>query len=268
MAKLNLNSPSNGGGGDHTTIPTDIYTMTIAKADLELDQYGKKDDQGNPTEEKLVIRWEVVEEELTEEQIGEGVLGGEPVWWRVNPWYGITKNGAPSKFKEFLDSLAEQKLIELDLDDFDTDTLVGIRQKVMIEERAKTMGPNAGKMGNYVKAVKPLKRQAKNRPMVDDSDIPFGDPKPTPSAPEPADCGPVEEVDATITAIKRTMTAQGQLYRISLDTGIDIYTSATNIISSLREVELPHTCTISYRSNPTFGPEMMGFREVGTELPF
>jgi hypothetical protein len=89
-------------------LPTDIYVMTIAEAAMEDDKFAEVDREGN-VPQKLVLKWET--SKLTAEQQEAGIGMGEPVWQRFNPYYGTVKAGGPSKFKAFVDSLIEQKLL-------------------------------------------------------------------------------------------------------------------------------------------------------------
>jgi hypothetical protein len=166
-------------------LETDIYRMVIKKADVEADKYAEPDENGN-LPDKIVLIWEVYE--ATEDQ-DESVVGMS-VWQRMAPWYGTSKRG-PSPFKMLIDSLLEQEMItEFDPEDFDTDVLVGVKQRVNIEKYIKTMGPNKGEDGNrVVGGPMPLTRKKlntttktvtparKNVPVAvevgDDGEIPF-----------------------------------------------------------------------------------------------
>jgi len=153
---------TSSGGGEYELLETDVYEMKIVEAKLEDDTYNPREDGSFPT--KLVITWEEPE-------------SGTRVWQRFNPYYGTTKDGAPSKFMAFVDLLADQGLLN---DQFDVETdLVGIRQRVSVEKYIKSMGPNKGKPGNRVTAVLPLKPHRAGRPApktaqpIDDDPIPF-----------------------------------------------------------------------------------------------
>jgi hypothetical protein len=50
-------------------------------------------------------------------------------------------------------------LSRFDPDNFDTDSLIGIEQKVSVEEYKKTMGVNIGQPGNRITQVMPLVRK-------------------------------------------------------------------------------------------------------------
>ena len=187
MALINLNERrGKSTSGDMELLETDVYRMKITRAVIEDDQYGEPDKNGLlPV--KLVLTWEV--SGVTDEQDADCM--GLAVWQRFNPYYGMVRDGGPSKFKAFLDGLAEQDLLPdfNPANPFDTDMLVGIEQRVNVENYAKTMGPNAGKPGNRVVGTLPLKRkaaakaakpEAKNVPQVvadgevdEDADLPF-----------------------------------------------------------------------------------------------
>lgn len=154
MAKLNLNERRSTS--NFITLETDVYRAKITKAVIEENQYGEPDDNGKRPDQ-LVLTWEITE------PIGEqdDDVIGQAVWQRMNPYYGPIRDGGSSKFKLFLDSLVDQGLLELNLDDFDTDALVGIEQRISVEKYKKSQGPNAGQLGNKVVGVLPLARKKK-----------------------------------------------------------------------------------------------------------
>jgi hypothetical protein len=167
---IDRTKPQSSGNGDGTfeLLETDVYVMEIKSAKLEEDQFGEPDDAGNKPI-KLVLRWEDEE-------------SGNAVWQRFAPYYGTKRDGTPSKFMAFIDSLAEQGLLP---DQFDMEEdLPGIRQRVSVEKYIKTMGANKGQPGNKVIAVMTLKRKVTPKsakaapvPATDDTDnnadIPF-----------------------------------------------------------------------------------------------
>jgi hypothetical protein len=163
-------------------LETDIYRMVIKKAEVEADTFAEPDENGQ-FPDKLVLVWEVYE--TTDEQ-DDGVVGLS-VWQRMSPWYGAGKRG-PSAFKTLVDSLIEQEIItDFDPDNFDTDILVGIKQRVSVEKYIKTMGPNKGDYGNRTvgapmpvtrkkAAAKPAQPARRNVPVAvadDDDEAPF-----------------------------------------------------------------------------------------------
>jgi hypothetical protein len=155
MAIISLNNERKQAG-EFALLETDVYRMKIVRAHIEVDQYAEKRKDGTQPE-KLVLCWEVSEAGPEQD---EDVVGLS-VWQRMNPYYGTIREGGVSKFKAFLDSLAEQGLIELDpAAGFDTDSLIGLEQRVGVEKYIKTMGPNAGQPGNRVVSILPLKRKA------------------------------------------------------------------------------------------------------------
>jgi hypothetical protein len=176
MATVDTTKPQESQAQQYDVLPTDVYVMKIADAKREEDTFNSNKDGSHPI--KLVITWEV--DRLTEEQDESEVAVGTRVYQRMAPWYGITKDGAPSKYKAFVDGLLQQGLIEPVFDD-EAD-LVGLVQRVSIEQYTKTMGANAGQPGNRVVSVMPLKRGKKaptppRQPAAavldDDSDLPF-----------------------------------------------------------------------------------------------
>lgn len=153
-------------------LPTDIYVMKIVESAMEDDKFAEVDRDG-VTPQKLVLKWETTK--LSPEQQEAGIGLEEPVWQRFNPYYGLVKAGGPSKFKAFVDSLIEQKLLPVK---FTPDDFVGIVQRVSVENYLKTMGANVGKPGNRITAVSPLQPTRRGRatsppPEVDTEDLPF-----------------------------------------------------------------------------------------------
>lgn len=164
---INLNERAkNGTGEERPILPTDSYRMKVIDAKIEENNLAKPNRDGSKPLD-VVITWEITV--LTDEQREVAEERGEDwdtvrVWQRLNPYYGDVKDGGPSKFKAFIDLLRKQgHLQNFSLEAFDVETLVGIEQKVSVLEHIKTMGPNAGKPGNKVAGVAPL-RKARNTP--------------------------------------------------------------------------------------------------------
>jgi hypothetical protein len=181
MAIIDTKGKGGGGsGGDFKLLETDVYRAKIMAATLEEDQFADANRDGNKPV-KLVLRWEVTQ--AGEEQEEDCV--GCAVWQRFNPFYGTVREGGPSKFMAFIDALREQGYLEgFDPAIFDTDILEGIEQRVSVEKYTKTMGANAGKPGNKIVGVLPLRRAKgvkapKNAPepvaagAVEDDGLPF-----------------------------------------------------------------------------------------------
>jgi hypothetical protein len=154
MATINTRERRGNGTGEIIILPSDVYRMKITSAAIEEDKYAEPYNDGTKPE-KLVIAWGVTQ--VTDEQ--EDIFVGAKVWQRFNPWYGITKAGTPSRFKEFIDKLVEQGLLVFDPDNFDPESLLDIEQKVSVEEYKKTMGVNIGQPGNRITQVMPLVRK-------------------------------------------------------------------------------------------------------------
>lgn len=154
MATLNLKAHSNGSRGTFSLLETDVYRMKIARASIEADQFAEARKDGTQPE-KLVLCWEVTE--ASPEQ--DDSVVGLSVWQRINPYYGTVREGGVSKFKAFLDSLEDQGLLTIDLENFDTDSLIGVEQRISVEKYIKTMGANAGQPGNRVATILPLRRR-------------------------------------------------------------------------------------------------------------
>lgn len=184
MAVINTHKGTGSGTGEFTLLETDVYRMQIKAADLQEDQYADVNRDGSRPE-RLVLRWEVTQ--VTDEQ-DEAALGCA-VWQRFNPYYGPVRDGGVSKFQQFIDGLrAQGYLADFDPELFDTDSLVGIEQRVSVEKHIKSMGSNAGKPGNKITSVLPLRRskgkstpveapapRAAARPAIidGDEDLPF-----------------------------------------------------------------------------------------------
>jgi hypothetical protein len=152
MPKVQLNTGGGAGDGQsYEAFPADTYFCEIKSADLELSKF--KDDKTGEDKYQIAIVWEVYQ--LTEDQEAEGLTTGK--WFRqwFSPYYGETKNG-PSLFKAFIDALRAQGHLDgFDPNDFDTDDLIGIKQKVTVTEKPKADGT----MTNKVTGVSPLKPQ-------------------------------------------------------------------------------------------------------------
>jgi len=145
--------------GDFKLLETDVYRAKIAEAKIEEDRFGEPLNDGSlPLQ--LVVRWEVTE--VTDEQDEESV--GCAVWQRLNPWYGITRAGPPSKFKAFIDALQAQGLIpDFNPNAFDPSILDEIEQRISVEKYIKGKGTNAGQPGNKVTAILPMKSARQRR---------------------------------------------------------------------------------------------------------
>ena len=157
--RINTQNPQQSAGSTFALLDTDTYLMECTSASLEPNTFAEPNKDGSQPDQ-LVLVWELAE---TEERIEELELqGDEKVWQRINPFYGTVKAGGPSKFKALIDSLVQQGLLELDDEgNFDTDDLVGIKQKVSVEKYTKTMGSNVGQPGNRVTAVGPARKKTK-----------------------------------------------------------------------------------------------------------
>lgn len=147
-------------------LDTDVYRMEIKKAEIAPNTYAEPNEDGTYPDQLLIV-WEVYQAGPEQD---DGVVG-RAVFQRMAPWYGTGKRG-DSQFKMLVDSLNEQVdagLLEfggIDPEDFDPAALVGLRQRVSVENYKKTMGKNQGQPGNrVVGAPKSLKKpQAKTAP--------------------------------------------------------------------------------------------------------
>lgn len=162
MTIINTQARS-GGGSDKAfvVLPTDVYRMKITKATIEENRFADPLNDGTKPQQ-IVITWEMTQ--LSEDQQDAADEAGEDwstcaVWQRFNPYYGPVRDGGVSKFKAFIDALREQGYLEdFDPNTFDTDSLLGVEQRVSVEKYKKSQGENAGKPGNKVVSVLPLKR--------------------------------------------------------------------------------------------------------------
>jgi hypothetical protein len=170
MARVNATAGNgNGSTADFVLLPTDIYRMKVIKSVYGENQFGEPDKNGKKPMQ-IVLTWEVTT--LTEEQ-ADAMTEAEQDWdtatvpQYLNPFYGDVRAGGPSKFKAFVDKLQEQGYLEgFDPGDFDSDIFLGIEQRVNIQCYTKTQGDYAGKLGNKVIDVLPLKVAKKRRPAV------------------------------------------------------------------------------------------------------
>lgn len=169
----NTNEPQASATGSEL-LPTDTYLMKISEASLEDDKFAEPDRDGN-VPQNVVLVWEVAK--VTPEQADAGITVGERVWQRIRAHFGMKKDGTPSRFLAFIQSLVEQKL--LPAGEFTVDDLVGIQQRVVVEQYTKTMGANVGQLGNRVSSVSPLivprrgQRQAAPQEEPAEVDLPF-----------------------------------------------------------------------------------------------
>lgn len=180
MAVINTQQ-SGGRPADAVILPTDVYLMEIMDAVIEDDQFAEPRKDGSK-QQRIVVTWEVYALTPEQQEVGEE---SEPflnqrVWQRFAPYYGPVRDGGDSKFKAFIDMLREQGYLkEFDPMMFDTDALVGIKQRVSVENYKKTMGPNAGQPGNKVVSVLPIRRgkasavKAAPKGTVEEEDLPF-----------------------------------------------------------------------------------------------
>lgn len=161
MTAYNTQRGGTGSTAEFTILETDVYLMEIVKSTIEENQYADPNKDGSKPEQ-LVLTWQVYE--LTQDQAeteGAEDYLEQKVWQRLAPYYGPVRDGGVSKFKAFIDGLRDQGLLEdFDPQAFEPESLVGIKQRVSVEKYTKGQGPNAGKPGNKVVTVMPLRRKA------------------------------------------------------------------------------------------------------------
>jgi hypothetical protein len=165
---INLTQRSGGTlSQDRPVLPTDTYRMRIMDAKLEDDTFAKPGADGS-LPQKLALTFEITT--LTEEQQEAASDAGEDwddvrIWHRFNPFYGLVREGGPSKLKEFLDNLVSWNLIPaLDLENFAPESLVNVELKCSVVSYLKTMGANKGQPGNKITGFAPIKAKRKNAP--------------------------------------------------------------------------------------------------------
>ena len=167
MTTINLSKGSGGSAatGTRVILPTDMYAVQCMEAALEDDTFAKPGKDG-ALPQKIKTVWEILK--LTDEQEDAAAAAGEEwgtvrIWHRFNPYYGPVKEGGPSKFQQFIDLVREQGYLqEFSLEDFDPESLVGIKLKASIERYILTMGANVGNPGNKITAWAPLRPAKKN----------------------------------------------------------------------------------------------------------
>lgn len=175
MTTINLSKGSSGGSSTtvRVILPTDMYAVQCMEAALEDDTFAKPDKLGM-LPQKIKTVWEILK--LTDEQEEAALEAGEEwdavrIWHRFNPYYGPVKEGGPSKFQQFIDLVRAQGfLAEFSLEDFNPESLVGIKLKASIERYILTMGPNVGNPGNKITAWAPLRAAKKAAKKADEAE--------------------------------------------------------------------------------------------------
>jgi hypothetical protein len=172
MTTMDLTQRTGGSSSsqDRPVLPTDSYRMRIMDAKLEDDTFAKPNNDGS-LPQKFVLTFEMTT--LTEEQQEAASDTDQDwsevrIWHRFNPFYGLVREGGPSKFKEFLDNLIAWQLVMVDLRAFDITSLVGIELKCSVVQYTKTMGANKGQPGNKITGFAPIKAKRKNAPQAAD----------------------------------------------------------------------------------------------------
>lgn len=162
MATLNLKERATKGGTGEAwvVLPTDIYRMKVVEAAIEENTLAKPNRDGSQPL-NVVITWEIValsEEQQEAADEAEEDWSDVRVWQRLNPYYGLVKDGGPSKFKQFIDGLRAQGILDgFDEEAFDPEIFLDLEQRVSIERYIKTMGKNAGQPGNKVTSISPIR---------------------------------------------------------------------------------------------------------------
>jgi hypothetical protein len=161
-----------GGGVSEAreAFPADTYICMVNQAEMTESQF--KDEKSGATKYQIKLTWEVCQ--LTPEQEEAELEVGKWFFQWLEPYYGETRNG-PSKFKAFIDSLQEQGMLAtFDPADFDTDDLIGLKQKVTVQEFKRADGT----LGNKVTGVLPLKPRKRGAQSAEPQDIPPSRPRP------------------------------------------------------------------------------------------
>jgi hypothetical protein len=175
-----------GEGKSSALIPDkEEVILTIIDAKIEEDKYADPEPDGT-LPEKLVITWELQDEDLTRKQKKAGMKGGKRIWQRLGLFYYVRDNGLPTMFKDVIDSLEGYENEEGIAFAFDSATfeenvedLVGIKAPCLVEQYAKKMGANKGQIDNRIIKVKPLEGDEEDE---DDEPAPRASARPAPPA--------------------------------------------------------------------------------------
>lgn len=199
MPKVDVRVKGEGEGEteSYEVYPAGTYFCEVKKADYIKSQF--KDERTGEDKYQIEITWEVFK--LTDEQAEAGLTTGK--WFKqwVEPFYGPTKNGV-SKFKALIDTMrGEGHLPEFDPNDFDTDDLVGIRQRVMVIEGTKKDGTPV----NKVSSTASLKLQRRAQPAQ--AAAPAARPAPQPRRNAPQAISPLP-----VSADGEIMDGEGDLF--------------------------------------------------------
>jgi len=146
--------------------------MKINAASIEDDRFAQTDRDGK-LPQNIVLVWEVAR--LTPDQASAGIMVGERIWQRMRAHFGNKQDGTPSRFLAFIQSLVAQQLLADG--QFTLTDLVGIEQRVIVEEFTKTLGANAGQIGTRISSVEPVTLPRRAVPQTpsnqDELDLPF-----------------------------------------------------------------------------------------------
>lgn len=137
----------------YTVLPGDTYYMKCTNAWVERNiKFGQEAyDKTGEYPKQFVMDWAV--SRVTAEQQEAGIQLGESVRkYFSNIYMGMTKDGKPSVFKAFTDSLIEQGLLPRK---FTPKDFINIEQRIVVEVVQKANGYD----GNRITAILPLRPQ-------------------------------------------------------------------------------------------------------------
>lgn len=156
-------------------LETDQYVLEITEAQIAPSKF---EDDKKPGQYPLELRivWELAE--WNEDYEAAGYEQGQRVYQHMRWFWGDTKEGVPSRSKQFILDLVNDGLIPPrpwiagEGEAANQGDLIGVKRRATVEKYRKTKGVNAGQPGNRVVALAPLQR----RP-------PAARPQPTPQQP-------------------------------------------------------------------------------------
>jgi hypothetical protein len=192
MAPVQLRGKGSDEQASFESYPADTYYCRIVKSELQKSMF--KDDKTGEDQYQIAVVWEIVR--LTPEQEEAGLEVGK--WFRS--WYGLyyamTKAGKPSKLMAFIDTLrSDGYLPDFDIDGFDTDDLLNIEARVVVNEKEG----KDGKMWNNITDIQPRKPQRRAvKPAQPTSDTAPRKATPARNVPRPAADEAAVDEDGTL----------------------------------------------------------------------
>lgn len=130
MAVYQMKTGNAAASTQYEPLPADTYLMKVREAKVTESRFVNEKTGENDLQ--VEITWEIVKLTVEQQEAGADAKRWVKQW--LGFYYGQTKNG-PSKFKEFVDGLRSQGLLEEfedGSDEFDPDWLIGIEQRVLL----------------------------------------------------------------------------------------------------------------------------------------